>query len=195
MRLRLFAAAAALLATGTSCIEGPFEPFAPERDQPPIRFVGGAAPLEPFVWLAGVARTDSTVRLELRLRNAPRVTALAFELVVEGNVAVLDTIIPGTFFQPVDQVPLVNLAPDPDTPGRFIGVATVPDLALASAGTGTIATLVIRRTTTAPFDVAVAFDTLTSQAFGPGGDPIPMNWTRGRLIQVPRASPSIRAAD
>lgn len=186
---RLVAALCASALIGTSCIEGPFEPFAPERDQPPLRFVGGAAPLEPFVWLAPVSRTDTTVRLEIRLRNAPRVSALVFELALDADVARIDSIIPGGYFAPVGAAPLVNVSVAPDDPRRWIGLVTLPTLTTASAGTGTLATVVVRRTAAEAFDVGVGFDTTTSRAFGVGGAPVVMNWTRGRLIQVPRAVP------
>lgn len=189
VRRRLVGALAAACLVGTSCIEGPFEPFAPERDQPPLRFVGGAAPLEPFVWLAPVARTDSTVRLEIRLRNAPRVAAIVFELALEADVARIDSIIPGGYFAPLGQQPLVNVSVAPDDPRRWIGLVTLPTLASASAGTGTLATVVVRRTATEAFDIGVGFDTTTSRAFGANGAPVAMNWTRGRLIQVPRVVP------
>ncbi|MCU0624358.1 MAG: hypothetical protein MUF53_10945 [Gemmatimonadaceae bacterium] len=189
LRPRLVAALLAASLTGTSCIEGPFEPFAPERDQPPLRFVGGAAPLEPFVWLAPVSRTDTTVRLEVRLRNAPRVAALVFELALEADVARIDSIIPGGYFAPVGEQPLVNVSVSPDDPRRWIGLVTLPTLGTASAGTGTLATVVVRRTVNDAFDIGVGFDTTTSRAFGVNGVPVAMNWTRGRLIQVPRVVP------
>lgn len=188
-RRRLASALVAVSCAGASCIEGPFEPFSPERDQPPLRFVGGAAPLEPFVWLAPVARTDTTVRLEIRLRNAPRVSALVFELSLEADVARIDSIIPGGYFAPLGQQPLVNMSVAPDDPRHWIGLVTLPTLTNASAGTGTLATVVVRRTATEAFDIGIGFDTTTSRAFGPGGIPVLMNWTRGRLIQVPRVVP------
>jgi hypothetical protein len=191
---RLIATLVAVATLGTSCVEGPFEPFAPERDQPPLRFVGGAAPNTPFVFLAGVVQNDSIVRLDVRLRNAPRVSAIVFELALEGNVAVIDSILPGTFFSPVSQVPLVNAAVSPDDSTRWIGVATVPNLSTVSAGSGTIATLVVRRTRQQPFDIAVAFDSTTSRAYGADGLPVVMNWTRGRLIHVPRTATSSLAS-
>lgn len=185
---------AGLALVGTSCIEGPFEPFAPERDQPPLRFVGGAAPVEPFVWLAPVARTDSTVRIEVRLRNAPRVAALVFEFSLDDAVARVDTILPGPWFEPIGQQPLVNLAVDPVDARRWIGLVTLPTLANASAGTGTIATVIVRRTSAQPFDIGFGFDTTTSRAFGVAGAPVAMQWTRGRLIHVPRETATASVA-
>jgi hypothetical protein len=186
-RARTWGVAVAMLSVAAgSCVEGPFEPFAPERDQPPLRFVGGAAPTEPFIWLAPVARTDSTVRLEVRTRNVPRLSAIAFELALDADVAAIDTIVPGAFFAPINAQPLVNVARDPENPRRWVGVITLPELTTASAGSGTLATVIVRRTTAEAFDVGVAFDTATSRAVGVGGGVVPLNWTRGRLIHVPR---------
>lgn len=185
-RLRPPALVCAAVLLVASCVEGPFAPYDPARDDRVFRFLAGGADGVPLVALTpGAVLGDSALDVDLRLRDAPRVSALAFELVIDGPVVTLDTLRDGTFFVPAARVTLLEFAPAGTN--RWIGVVAIDSLVPGVGGSGVLGTVRVRRTSAATFETALRFDTLTTRAYGPDGVPAAMRFAAGRIRHNPRA--------
>ncbi len=181
---------ACMLALGTalvaSCVEGPFEPFDPSRDDRAFRFLAGAADGVPLTALTpGAVLGDSALDVDLRLRDAPRLAALAFELVLDASTVTLDTLRGGTFFVPAERVTVLEFANV--GANRWVGVVALDSLVPGVGGSGVLGTVRLRRTSAVAFETTMRFDTVTTRAYGPDGTPLAMRFAAGRVRHNPRA--------
>lgn len=168
-----------------SCVEGPFEPYDPSRDDRVLRFLaGGAAGLPLTALTPGATFGDTALDVDLRLRDAPRVSALAFELVLDEPVATLDTLRGGTFFVPAERVTLLEFRSV--AANRWIGIVAIDSLAPGVGGSGVLGTIRLRRSSAAAFETALRFDTTTTRAYGPDGVAVAMFFAAGRVRHNPR---------
>ncbi|MFN0097320.1 MAG: hypothetical protein ACKVS7_01495 [Gemmatimonadaceae bacterium] len=176
----------ALVFVGVSCVEGPFEPFDPSRDDRVFRFLAGAASGLPLTALTpGAVFGDTALDVDLRLRDAPRVAALAFELVIDGPVVTLDTLRDGAFFVPADRVTVLEFASVGSN--RWVGVVALDSLVPGVGGSGVLGTVRVRRTSVVAFESALRFDTTTTRAYDPAGATVAMRFSAGRIVHNPRA--------
>lgn len=179
-------AALVLALVGLSCVEGPFEPFDPSRDDRVFRFLAGGADGVPLTALTpGAVFGDSALDVDLRLRDAPRVAALAFELVLDGPVVTLDTLRDGAFFVPADRVTVLEFASV--GANRWVGVVALDSLVPGVGGSGVLGTVRVRRTSAVAFESALRFDTTTTRAYDPLGATVAMRFAAGRVVHNPRA--------
>lgn len=175
---------------GLSCVEGPFEPWDPARDDRPYRFLAGAGEGTPLLALTpGRVASDSTLEIDLRLREAPLVAGLAFEIVAEAATVALDSMLDGTYFVPSDQVTIAEFAPVPGNPLRWVGVVAVDSLRPGVGGSGVLGTLRVRRRSASAFLTELRFDTLTTAAYGPDGARLSLGFAAGRVQHTPRPTP------
>lgn len=179
-------AALVLALVGLSCVEGPFEPFDPSRDDRVFRFLAGGADGVPLTALTpGAVYGDSALDVDLRLRDAPRVAALAFELVLDGTVVTLDTLRDGAFFVPADRITVLEFASV--GANRWVGVVALDSLVPGVGGSGVLGTVRVRRTSAVAFESALRFDTTTTRAYDPLGATVAMRFAAGRVVHNPRA--------
>lgn len=180
-------ALAGVAAAGLSCVEGPFEPWEPTRDDRVLRFLAGEATSQPSIGLTPAPFvTDTALDVDIRLREAPRVAAFAFELIVDGTTAELAALREGTFFIPADRVTLLEFAPAPDEPQRWIGLVALDSLTPGVGGSGVLGTLRVRRTSGLAFETAIRFEPERSIAYDEAGEPLTLGFAPGRLVHSPR---------
>lgn len=185
-RLSRLIVAFSVIFLGISCVEGPFEPFDPSRDDRVFRFLAGGADGVPLTALTpGAVFGDSALDVDLRLRDAPRVAALAFELVLDGPVVSLDRLRDGAFFVPADRVTVLEFASV--GANRWVGVVALDSLVPGVGGSGVLGTVRVRRTSAVAFETALRFDTTTTRAYDPTGATVAMRFAAGRIVHNPRA--------
>lgn len=178
---------AAVALAGLSCVEGPFEPWEPTRDDRVLRFLAGDAASQPSIGLTpGAFVTDTAVDVDIRLREAPRVAAFAFEIIVDGGGAEVAALREGTFFLPADRVTLLEFAPAPDEPQRWIGLVALDSLTPGVGGSGVLGTLRVRRTSNLAFETPLRFEPDRSIAYDDAGEPLTISFAPGRLVHSPR---------